>query len=622
MSSRVPKKPTSAKTPTGTKGKSTVASKLQPKAAKAPSKGALPEKKLPPKKLAPVVAVVTPSKTAHEAPAPKTKTKPAAPLKAADSARRRDRVNPAKGNGRPALALAEDESAETTERDELDSAQPLAAHTQADEHEAPLVSEISQLRPRPDDEGVIEDGEPGADEGSDGEAATATDAHLKRVIESLIFVSDQIMSAQQIARLAKAKTPQVKLLIAQLMNEYEGRGIELVDVAGGFQFRSAAVTAPFVRDLVAQRPVRLTRAQLETLALIAYRQPITRPEIDDVRGVDSGSAIKVLLERDLVKILGRKDEAGRPLLYGTAPYFLEFFGMNSMQDLPTLREFTELSEEHRDLFQKQTGEIPDLSNEPSSLIGEPEEGTATDGDDSERSEHDASEIVEAEGPSSNGAVEDERLAGHELGRDDAADAEDVEPSETELEDEAPVELDDEASEEPAADKAADAEDAEPSEAELEDEAQAVDDIDADDDHDDDDDDDEASDDEESEDEASDDEDEDESEDEDDEDDEDEDESDDEASAEADHDDASEEDGPNDDDSSDVVELAEGEYSTEDADGDGDAPTRSRTERTDIDADDPAESDSDESDEPADSDDEVEDDSADSDPQRKRRPYDA
>jgi segregation and condensation protein B len=103
------------------------------------------------------------------------------------------------------------------------------------------------------------------------------------------------------------------------------------------------------------------------LALIAYRQPITRPEIDDVRGVDSGSAIKVLLDRDLVKILGRKDEAGRPLLYGTAPYFLEFFSMKGMQDLPTLREFTELNDEHRELFKRKTGEIGDLSSEPSSL---------------------------------------------------------------------------------------------------------------------------------------------------------------------------------------------------------------------------------------------------------------
>jgi segregation and condensation protein B len=233
---------------------------------------------------------------------------------------------------------------------------------------APLVSEITELRPREAEDVATETDLLESDASEEvsqavPQGAPKTREHLKRVIESLIFVSDQVISPLQIGRIVKAKQPEVRELVAELSDEYEGRGIELIEVSGGYQFRSAAASAPFVRDLVAQRPVRLTRAQLETLALIAYRQPITRPEIDDVRGVDSGSAIKVLLERDLVKILGRKDEAGRPLLYGTAPFFLEFFGMNSMQDLPTLREFTDLSAEHRELFQRKTGEIPDLSSE-------------------------------------------------------------------------------------------------------------------------------------------------------------------------------------------------------------------------------------------------------------------
>ncbi|MEY4579306.1 MAG: hypothetical protein RL701_4009 [Pseudomonadota bacterium] len=192
-------------------------------------------------------------------------------------------------------------------------------------------------------------------------------AHMKRVLESLIFVSDQVISAQHLGRIVKLKQAEVRELVAELSGDYEGRGVELVEVNGGFQFRSAAACAQYVGSLVAQRPTRLTRAQLETLALIAYRQPITRPEIDDVRGVDSGSALKVLTERELVKILGRKEEAGRPLLYGTTPFFLEFFGMNTMQDLPTLREFTELTVEHRELFQRKTGEVPDLSGEPAPL---------------------------------------------------------------------------------------------------------------------------------------------------------------------------------------------------------------------------------------------------------------
>jgi segregation and condensation protein B len=178
----------------------------------------------------------------------------------------------------------------------------------------------------------------------------------KRVLESLIFVSDRIVTAAQLARAMKTRAAVVRALAAELMEDYRGRGIELVEVAGGYLLRSAPECAAFVREFVAQKPVRLTRAQLETLALVSYRQPITRPEVDDVRGVDSGSAMRVLLERNLIKLLGRKDEPGRPLLYGTTSHFLEFFGMQSLKDLPTLREFTDLSDENRALFKRKTGE--------------------------------------------------------------------------------------------------------------------------------------------------------------------------------------------------------------------------------------------------------------------------
>jgi len=123
-------------------------------------------------------------------------------------------------------------------------------------------------------------------------------------------------------------------------------------------FRTNAKYAPFIRDLTKQRPVRLSRAQVETLAIIAYRQPVTRPEIDDVRGVDSGPVLKVLLERDLVRILGKRDEVGRPLIYGTTNGFLEFFGLGSLKDLPTLQEFTELNDESREKYEDEMGELP------------------------------------------------------------------------------------------------------------------------------------------------------------------------------------------------------------------------------------------------------------------------
>ena len=107
--------------------------------------------------------------------------------------------------------------------------------------------------------------------------------------------------------------------------------------------------------------MRLSRAALETLAIIAYRQPLTRPEVDDLRGVDCGGVLKLLLERGLVKIIGKKDEPGRPLLYGTTSAFLELFGLKSLRDLPTLRQFTELTEESQvvlDRFEAESELLP------------------------------------------------------------------------------------------------------------------------------------------------------------------------------------------------------------------------------------------------------------------------
>jgi segregation and condensation protein B len=240
----------------------------------------------------------------------------------------------------PEPAEAQDDEAEiaqTVESGEFDS--PVASG-EGEEGEAEADAErepISEIAPVP---GTLE---------LDRE-------RTKQALEALIFVSDRIVTAAQLARALKSRAAIVRELVTEIMQEYQGRGIELIEVASGYQFRSAPACAEYVREFVSQKPIRLTRAQLETLALIAYRQPITRPEIDEVRGVDSGSAMRVLLERNLIKMLGRKDEPGRPLLYGTSPYFLEFFGMRSLKDLPTLREFTELSDENRALFKRKTGE--------------------------------------------------------------------------------------------------------------------------------------------------------------------------------------------------------------------------------------------------------------------------
>jgi segregation and condensation protein B len=183
---------------------------------------------------------------------------------------------------------------------------------------------------------------------------------LKSAVESLLFVSDKPIAPKILARTLRTRTAEVTRVLADLVADYQGRGIELCEVGGGFQLRTAPKNAHFVRLLLALRPVRLTRAQLETLSIVAYRQPVTRPEIDEIRGVDSGSALKVLAERGLIKILGRKDEPGRPLLYGSTQQFLEFFGLKGLKDLPTLEEFTELSDESRELYERKLGEPLDL----------------------------------------------------------------------------------------------------------------------------------------------------------------------------------------------------------------------------------------------------------------------
>ena len=184
----------------------------------------------------------------------------------------------------------------------------------------------------------------------------ATRKHLRGLLEALVFASDHPIKPRELAKTASAQTKEVTEVLEELRAEYQGRGIQLEEIAGGWLFRTSPAYSPVVRDLTKQKPVKLTRAQIETLAILAYRQPITRPEIDEIRGVDSGPVLKILLERDLVRILGKKDEPGRPLLYGTTTEFLEFFGLKSVKDLPTLREFTELSEDSRRVVEQELGE--------------------------------------------------------------------------------------------------------------------------------------------------------------------------------------------------------------------------------------------------------------------------
>jgi segregation and condensation protein B len=160
-------------------------------------------------------------------------------------------------------------------------------------------------------------------------------------LEALIFASSEPLSPAAIRRVLPALTPaRIEEAVAQLNAELgrTGRPYEIAPVAGGYQFRTRPEFGEFLASAQPERRVRLSQAALETLAVIAYRQPVTRPEIEEVRSVDCGPVLRSLMERDLVRIVGRRDAPGRPPLYGTSAAFLETFGLRSLRDMPTLRE--------------------------------------------------------------------------------------------------------------------------------------------------------------------------------------------------------------------------------------------------------------------------------------------
>jgi segregation and condensation protein B len=161
------------------------------------------------------------------------------------------------------------------------------------------------------------------------------------IIEALIFASDAPLTAERIAEvLGDTDRKEVASLLEQLSKHYEerGSGISLFEVAGGYQFRTRPDLAPWLRKLKAGRPASLSPAAMETLAVVAYRQPIVKSDVDRIRGVDTSGALKGLLEKKLVRIVGRKDVPGKPIIYGTTRKFLEVFNLNDLSEMPTLRE--------------------------------------------------------------------------------------------------------------------------------------------------------------------------------------------------------------------------------------------------------------------------------------------
>jgi segregation and condensation protein B len=169
---------------------------------------------------------------------------------------------------------------------------------------------------------------------------------LKSIVESLLFVADGPQTLHRIGEvLDQADRQTIQGVLSELQAEYESqnRGVRLVEVAGGYQLRTAKTNADWVKKFLGGRPARMGKATLETLAIVAYRQPITKAEIEAIRGVDVDGVITTLLERNLIRAVARKDVPGRPFLYGTTPEFLQLFNLKDLSHLPTLKEMAEIS---------------------------------------------------------------------------------------------------------------------------------------------------------------------------------------------------------------------------------------------------------------------------------------
>jgi segregation and condensation protein B len=182
--------------------------------------------------------------------------------------------------------------------------------------------------------------------------ASVEDHSLEEAAEAIIFAADEPVTAGRIAEIvsevtgnAEVTADAVEAAVRRLNEEYEAsdRALEIHEWGEGYRMATRSALSPFVKTLfIGEQETSLSRSLMETLAVVAYRQPVTRPEVDFIRGVNSDYAIRKLLEMELVDVQGRADSLGRPLLYETTPRFLEQFGLGSLEDLPTLREVEEL----------------------------------------------------------------------------------------------------------------------------------------------------------------------------------------------------------------------------------------------------------------------------------------
>ena len=198
---------------------------------------------------------------------------------------------------------------------------------------------------------------------------------LKLIVEALLFSSDRPLSPKEIRSwIPEATVSEVTSALQELVEEYEhlGRSFAIKEVAGGYQFRTHPMFAPFILSMLKTTPSRLSRAALETLAIVAYKQPILRQEIERLRGVDVGGILRSLMEKGLIRIVGRKNLPGRPLIYGTTKKFLEVFGLKDLNSLPKLKEIKELAGHEQETHQEKEDQESESKEAPIPSLSGPD----------------------------------------------------------------------------------------------------------------------------------------------------------------------------------------------------------------------------------------------------------
>lgn len=192
-----------------------------------------------------------------------------------------------------------------------------------------------------------------------------TPEQQRNIVEATLFAASEPLSIERLQQLfEEGEQPAKDTLqqtLQQLQQEYEGRGVELKEVATGYRFQARQEVSPWVSRLWEEKPPRYSRATLETLALIAYRQPITRADIEDIRGVAvSSNIVKTLQERNWIRVVGHRDVPGRPAMYATTRQFLDYFNLKSLDELPPLAELMDIDKINEELDLREPGTAGEL----------------------------------------------------------------------------------------------------------------------------------------------------------------------------------------------------------------------------------------------------------------------